>query len=85
MMMLTIVVLVTMTMAKSEEKTITVSEFTNTVKQVPSNVSNWAQSEWSDIKEHQKIAWQEGKEQNAKNWSKIKSFFTNLTGGKNDG
>ena len=85
MMMLTIITLLTMAIAKSEEKTITVTEFTNTVKQVPSNVSDWAQSEWADIKEHQKIAWQKGKEQNAKNWSNIKSFFTNLTGGKNDG
>ena len=83
MMLITIVTLITMGVAKSEEKTITVSEFTNAVKQVPSNVSNWAQSEWSDIKEYQQTSWQAGKEQNAKNWAKIKSFFNNLTGNNN--
>jgi hypothetical protein len=80
MMMITILVLMTTIMAKSEEQTYTVSETIETVKQIPSNVSNWAQSEWTDIKEYQKASWEQGKEQNAANWAKIKSFFTNLTG-----
>jgi len=65
----------------ADEKTVTVTEFTNTVKQIPSNVSNWATNEWTDIKEYQKASWQAGKEQNAKNLAKIKSFFANLTKG----
>ena len=35
------------------------------------------------MKEYQKTSWQEGKEQNAKNLAKIKSFFSNLTGQNN--
>ena len=71
MMLITIVTLVTMGIAKSEE--------TMDVK-----VKNYIQNEWTDIKEYQKASWQAGKEQNAKNVAKIKSFFTNLTGSKND-
>ena len=71
MMMLTIAVLLTMTMAKSEET-------------IDVKVKNYIVNEWVDIKEYQKANWQAGKEQNAKNWSKIKSFFSNLTGQNND-
>ena len=70
-MMLTIAVLLTMTMAKSEET-------------IDVKVKNYIVNEWTDIKEYQKASWQAGKEQNAKNIAKIKSFFTNLTGNKND-
>lgn len=66
-----------------ENKTVTPSEFVTTLGEVPSNVGNWVANEWSDIKEYQKTSWQEGKEQNAKNWAKIKSFFSNLTTGTN--
>jgi hypothetical protein len=83
-MLITIVTLITMGVAKSEEKTYTVTDTVNTVKQIPSNVSNWAQSEWTDIKEFQKASWENGKKQNAENWAKIKSLFTNLTGQNND-
>jgi len=71
MMLITIVTLITMGIAKSEE--------TMDVK-----VKNYIQNEWTEIKEYQQASWQAGKEQNAQNWVKIKSFFTNLTG-KNDG
>ena len=71
MMMLTIAVLLTMTMAKSEET-------------MDTKVKNYIANEWSEIKEFQQASWQDGKEQNAKNWAKIKSFFTNLTGQNND-
>ena len=71
MMLITIVTLVTMGIAKSEE--------TMDVK-----VKNYIQNEWTEIKEYQQASWQAGKEQNAKNVAKIKSFFTNLIG-KNDG
>ena len=70
MMLITIVTLITMGIAKSEE--------TMDVK-----VKNYIQNEWTEIKEYQKASWQAGKEQNAKNVAKIKSFFTNLIG-KND-
>ena len=65
MMMLTIAVLLTMTMAKSEET-------------IDVKVKNYVVNEWTDIKEYQKANWQKGKEQNAKNWAKIKSFFTKV-------
>ena len=63
----------------NENKTVTPSEFVTTLGEVPSKVSNSLKNEWEDIKEFQKTSWQEGKEQNAKNWAKIKSFFSNLT------
>ena len=50
---------------------------------VDTKVKNFVVNEWADIKEYQKASWQAGKEQNAKNWSMIKSFFTNLTGQNN--
>ena len=61
-----------------ENKTVTPSEFVTTLGKVPSNVSNWATNEWTDIKEYQKTSWQKGKEQNAKNWETIKSFFVKV-------
>ena len=61
-----------------ENKTVTPSEFVTTLSEVPSNVSNWATNEWVEIKEYQKASWQAGKEQNAKNWSKIKALFTKV-------
>jgi len=63
MMMLTIITLMTMAIAKSEEATI------------DTKVKNYIVNEWNDIKEYQKINWQKGKEQTANNWNTIKSFF----------
>lgn len=68
MMMITIVVLMTMTIAKSEET-------------IDVKVKNYVVNEWTDIKEYQKNSWQSAKEQNAENFKKIKSFFANLTKG----
>ena len=65
MMLITIVTLVTMGIAKSEE--------TMDVK-----VKNYIANEWSEIKEFQQTSWQAGKEQNAKNWAKVKSLFTKV-------
>ena len=62
MMMLTILVLMTMTIAKSEET-------------LDTKVKNYIVNEWTDIKEYQKKSWQSAKQQNAKNWSKLKSLF----------
>ena len=70
MMLLTIITLMTMAIAKSEEVT------------MDQKVKNYIVKEWNDIKEFQKTGWEEGKKQNVKNWETIKSFFTNLT--KND-
>ena len=68
--MLTIIAIMSATMAKSDET-------------IDTKVKNYIVNEVNDIKEYQKTSWQEGKEQNAKNWAKIKSFFSNLTTGTN--
>jgi hypothetical protein len=65
MMMITIAVLMTMTMAKSDET-------------IDTKVKNYIVNEVNDIKEYQKTSWQKGKEQNAKNWAKIKALFTKV-------
>ena len=70
-MLLSIVAIMTATMAKSEET-------------MDTKVKNYIVNEWLEIKEFQQASWQDGKEQNAQNWAKIKSFFTNLTGQNND-
>ena len=62
MMLLTIITLMTMAIAKSEEI-------------IDTKVKNYIVKEWNDIKEFQKAGWEEGKKQNAKNWSKIKSLL----------
>jgi len=43
-------------------------------------VTTWIEDEKNKIVEYQKSSWKKGKEQNAANWTKIKSLFTNLTG-----
>ena len=83
MMMITILVLMTTMMAKAEETTTLTEVKDEAVKQV-TMLQNHLSNEWVEIKEYQKASWQAGKEQNAKNWSKIKSFFSNLTGQNND-
>lgn len=64
-MMLTILAIMTATMAKSEET-------------MDTKVKNYIANEWSEIKEFQQASWQAGKEQNAKNWAKVKSLFTKV-------
>lgn len=44
----------------------------------PAVISNWATNEWEEIKEFQKANWEQGKEQNAQNFAKVKNFFTSL-------
>ena len=68
MMLITIITLMTMAIAKSEEVTMN------------QKVKNYIVKEWNDIKEFQKAGWEDGKKQNAANWAKIKSLF----GVKND-
>jgi len=65
MMMITIAVLMTMTMAKSDET-------------IDTKVKPFIVNEVKEIKEYQKASWQEGKEQNAKNWAKIKNLFNKV-------
>jgi len=62
MMLLTIITLLTMAIAKSEET-------------IDTKVKNYIVKEWNDIKEFQKAGWEEGKKQNAENWSKLKSLL----------
>ena len=64
-MLLSIVAIMTATMAKSEET-------------MDTKVKNYITNEWSEIKEFQQASWQAGKEQNAKNWAKVKSLFTKV-------
>ena len=65
MMMITIAVLMTMTMAKSDET-------------IDTKVKTFIVNEVNEIKEYQKASWQKGKEQNAKNWTKIKNLFNKV-------
>jgi hypothetical protein len=65
MMFLTIITLMTMAIAKSEET-------------IDAKVKNFVVNEWTDIKEYQKTQWEKGKEQNEKNWNTIKSFFNKV-------
>ena len=65
MMFLTIITLMTMVIAKSEET-------------IDAKVKNFVVNEWTDIKEYQKTQWEKGKEQNEKNWNTIKSFFNKV-------
>jgi hypothetical protein len=65
LMLLSIVAIMTATMAKSEET-------------MDTKVKNYITNEWSEIKEFQQASWQAGKEQNAKNWAKIKNLFNKV-------
>jgi len=65
MMLLTIITLMTMAIAKSEET-------------IDAKIKNFVVKEWTDIKEYQKTQWEKGKEQNEKNWNTIKSFFNKV-------
>jgi len=66
LMLLSIVAIMTATMAKSEET-------------MDTKVKNYIANEWSEIKEFQQASWQAGKEQTVNNLNRIKSFFTKLT------
>jgi hypothetical protein len=62
MMMITIAVLMTMTMAKSDET-------------IDTKVKNFVVSEWVEVKEYQEAQWQEGNEQVIDTWTKLKNFI----------
>ena len=62
MMMITIAVLMTMTMAKSDEtKTITPKEFATAIAETPKKVGNHLKKEGKETKEFQKAGWAEMK------------------------
>jgi len=65
LMFLTIITLMTMAVAKSEDT-------------IDVKVKNYIVNEWNDIKEYQQVNWQKGKEQTTKNWETIKSFFNKV-------
>jgi len=65
LMFLTIITLMTMAIAKSEDT-------------IDVKVKNYIVNEWNDIKEYQQVNWQKGKEQTNKNWETIKSFFNKV-------
>ena len=62
LMMLTIIAIMSATMAKSDEP-------------INVKVKNYIMNEVNDIKEYQKTQWQKGKEQNVNNWNKLKSLL----------
>ena len=76
MMMITIAVLMTMTMAKSDE--VKKDIVTEKVTETATVIRVWVEKEWIDIKEYQKQGWEDGKQQNAKNLKTIKSFFVKV-------
>ena len=59
--MITVAVLLTMTMVKSDET-------------IDTKVKNFVASEWVDVKEYQTIQWQSGNEQVKSAWTKLKNF-----------
>jgi|TARA_B110001454_G_scaffold117656_1_gene109970 hypothetical protein len=63
LMLMTILVIMTATMVKSEET-------------IDVKAKNFIVKEWTDTKEYQKKQWQNGKDQTSKTWIKIKSFFS---------
>jgi hypothetical protein len=69
MMMITVAVLLTMTMAKSDEKTNTITEVATNVVAVPGKVKDHLTNEWQDIKEYQANSWAETKQRWP--WNKI--------------
>jgi hypothetical protein len=64
MMLITLVTLITVAAAKADTIDVKVKSF----------ITNEA----TKIKTYQKEQWENGKEQNAKNWAKIKSLFTKV-------
>ena len=65
LMLLTIIAIMTTAIAKADT--------------IDVKIKNHIVSEMNDIKEYQVASWQAAKEQNAKNWAKIKSLFTKVT------
>tara|TARA_B000000475_G_C15718580_1_gene333543 strand:- start:216 stop:449 length:234 start_codon:yes stop_codon:yes gene_type:complete len=61
LMMLTVVALMTTTMAKSDEKTITPQEFGNAIAETPAKLVNFISGEVEKTKEYQKKSWAEMK------------------------
>ena len=61
-MMITVAVLLTMTMDKSDEKTNTITEVATNVVAVPGKVKDHLTNEWQDIKEYQAKSWAETKQ-----------------------
>ena len=55
------VILISVSMANAEEKTITPKEFVSNVAEVPSKVGSWFTGEVEKTKEFQKASWAEAK------------------------
>ena len=55
------VILISMSMASADEKTITPKEFATTISEVPTKVGNFINSEVEKTKEYQKKTWAEAK------------------------
>lgn len=49
------------------------------IKSTVDSIKTWANNEWIEIVEYQKASWEQGKEQTANNFNKIKSFVVDKT------
>ena len=65
------VILISMSMASADEKTITPKEFATTISEVPSKVGNFISSEVEKTKAYQTKVWSEAK--NKWPWTMFKS------------
>ena len=63
------VILISISMANAEEKTITPKEFATKIVEVPSKVGNHLKNEWEETKAFQANAWAETKKKWP--WNKI--------------
>jgi len=61
MMMITVAVLLTMTMVKSDEKTYTITEIATNVVAVPGKVKDHLTNEWEETKKFQAESFAEAK------------------------
>ena len=75
-MMMTILAIMAATMVKSEE--VKKDIVTEKVTETATVIRVWLEKEWIDIKEYQKQGWEDGKQQNAKNWAMIKNLFNKV-------
>ena len=55
------VILISISMAKADEKTITPKEFATAIAETPKKVGNHLKNEWEETKEFQKAGWAEMK------------------------
>ena len=68
-MLMSIIAVMTITMSKADEKTITTQQFVSNIAEVPTKVGNWFTNEVQKTKEYQKNSFAEAKKKWP--WNKI--------------